>query len=49
MSVMGSSIIQTMMWGLAESPEPREGFSALMEKRAPNWIPADFVDGSGRR
>jgi enoyl-CoA hydratase/carnithine racemase len=39
----------TMMWGLAESPEPREGFSAFMEKRAPNWIPAEFVDGSGRR
>ena len=39
----------TMMWGLSESPEPREGFSAFMEKRAPNWIPAEFADGSGRK
>ena len=40
---------QTMMWGLAESQEPREGFAAFMEKRAPSWIPAGFADGSGRR
>jgi enoyl-CoA hydratase len=40
---------QTMMWGLAESPEPREGFAAFMEKRAPNWIPAQFARDSGRR
>jgi len=40
---------QTMMWGLAESPEPREGFAAFMEKRAPNWIPAQFTQGGGRR
>ena len=39
---------QTMMWGLAESPEPREGFTAFMEKRAPNWIPAEFSGGTGR-
>ena len=36
---------QTMMWGLAESPEPREGFAAFMEKRAPNWIPPGVVEG----
>ncbi len=40
---------QTMMWGLAESPEPREGFTAFIEKRAPNWIPAEFAKESGRR
>jgi enoyl-CoA hydratase/carnithine racemase len=39
----------TMMWGLAESPEPREGFTAFMEKRAPGWIPSDFVGRDGRR
>src|SRR5579863_1130223 len=40
---------QTMNWGLAESPEPREGFTAFMEKRAPGWIPADFAKDIGRR
>jgi enoyl-CoA hydratase len=40
---------QTMMWGLSESPEPREGFAAFMEKRAPSWIPPDFAKDSGRR
>ncbi len=40
---------QTMMWGLAESPEPREGFTAFMEKRAPSWIPAQFANTAGRR
>ena len=40
---------QTMMWGLAESSEPREGFTAFMEKRAPDWIPEGFAQNSGRR
>jgi enoyl-CoA hydratase len=30
---------QTMFWALEESPEPREGMAAFMEKRAPSWIP----------
>ena len=30
---------QTMFWALAESPEPREGMLAFMEKRAPSWFP----------
>ena len=29
----------TMFWALDHSPEPREGMSAFMEKRPPNWIP----------
>lgn len=33
---------QTMFGSLAESPEPREGMSAFMEKRAPNWVPEQF-------
>jgi enoyl-CoA hydratase len=33
---------QTMFWSLAESPEPREGMQAFMEKREPNWIPPDL-------
>ncbi|MCX4095908.1 enoyl-CoA hydratase/isomerase family protein [Nocardia sp. alder85J] len=33
---------QTMFWALEESPEPREGMRAFMEKRSPNWVPADF-------
>src|SRR6478735_448120 len=32
---------QTMFWGLEHSPEPREGMTAFMEKRRPNWIPED--------
>ncbi len=39
---------QTMTWGLTESPEPREGFAAFMEKRPPNWIPPGF-SGTGRQ
>ena len=40
---------QTMFASLASSPEPREGMQAFMEKRSPNWIPAQFADhGSGR-
>jgi enoyl-CoA hydratase/carnithine racemase len=30
---------QTMFWALAESPEPREGMAAFMEKRRPEWVP----------
>jgi enoyl-CoA hydratase len=30
---------QTMFWALEESPEPREGMSAFMEKRPPSWVP----------
>ena len=30
---------QTMFWALEESPEPREGMMAFMEKRRPSWVP----------
>jgi hypothetical protein len=30
---------QTMQWALEESPEPREGMGAFMEKRTPSWVP----------
>jgi enoyl-CoA hydratase/carnithine racemase len=33
---------QTMFWALAESPEPREGMQAFMEKRPPAWVPEQF-------
>jgi enoyl-CoA hydratase/carnithine racemase len=36
---------QTMFWALEESPEPREGMLAFMEKRSPSWIPAEFSEG----
>jgi enoyl-CoA hydratase/carnithine racemase len=40
---------QTMFASLAESPEPREGMAAFMEKRAPNWVPEQFrTSGPGR-
>jgi enoyl-CoA hydratase/carnithine racemase len=29
---------QTMFWALADSPEPREGMQAFMEKRPPSWL-----------
>jgi len=32
---------QTMFWAIAHSPELREGMRAFMEKRPPDWIPAD--------
>jgi enoyl-CoA hydratase len=38
----GSIDYQTMFWALEESPEPREGMQAFMEKRAPNWVPEAF-------
>ncbi len=34
---------QTMFWALEESPEPREGMTAFMEKRPPSWVP-DSLD-----
>jgi 1,4-dihydroxy-2-naphthoyl-CoA synthase len=36
---------QTMFGSLADSPEPREGMQAFMEKRSPNWVPAPFAAG----
>nr|WP_322756127.1 hypothetical protein [Frankia sp. Cas3] len=40
---------QTMFWALQQSPEPREGMRAFMEKRAPEWVPEQFAgDGAGR-
>lgn len=33
---------ETMFAALAHSREPREGMKAFMEKRAPDWIPADL-------
>ena len=33
---------QTMFWALDESPEPREGMRAFMEKRPPSWVPEGF-------
>jgi enoyl-CoA hydratase len=32
---------QTMFWALEESPEPREGMRAFMEKRPPSWVPRE--------
>jgi hypothetical protein len=39
---------QTMFWALEESPEPREGMRAFMEKRSPAWVPDEFAQGNGR-
>ena len=39
---------QTMFWALAESPEPREGMLAFMEKRAPSWVPEEFACSASR-
>jgi enoyl-CoA hydratase/carnithine racemase len=39
---------QTMFWALDESPEPREGMRAFMEKRPPNWVP-EGLPGDERR
>jgi enoyl-CoA hydratase/carnithine racemase len=39
---------QTMFWALGESPEPREGMRAFMEKRPPSWVPEEFARGNGR-
>ena len=35
---------ETMFASLAHSREPREGMAAFMEKRQPDWIPADLTD-----
>ncbi len=37
---------QTMFWALDQSPEPREGMAAFMEKRQPNWIPPGLDDAT---
>jgi enoyl-CoA hydratase len=39
---------QTMFGSLVSSPEPREGMLAFMEKRPPNWIPAQFANDGKR-
>lgn len=39
---------QTMFWALEDSPEPREGMRAFMEKRAPSWVPEMFTGDGGR-
>lgn len=36
---------QTMFWALDESPEPREGMLAFMEKRPPSWVPPGLTPG----
>lgn len=38
---------QTMFWALEESPEPREGMQAYMEKRPPSWVPPELADDGG--
>ncbi|MBL7494954.1 enoyl-CoA hydratase/isomerase family protein [Frankia sp. CNm7] len=35
---------QTMFWALENSPEPREGMRAFMEKRSPEWVPKQFAE-----
>ena len=45
----GTFDYQTMFWALEESPEPREGMRAFMEKRSPNWVPAEFTKPNGAR
>jgi hypothetical protein len=37
-----------MFWALEESPEPREGMQAFMEKRPPNWVPKGLSPDEGR-
>jgi enoyl-CoA hydratase/carnithine racemase len=38
---------QTMFWALADSPEPREGMAAFMEKRLPYWVPEGLDEDKG--
>jgi enoyl-CoA hydratase len=38
----GSIDYPTMFWALDNSPEPREGMRAFMEKRRPEWVVEDF-------
>lgn len=40
---------QTMFWALDESPEPREGMRAFMEKRPPAWVPEGLFREDPRR
>jgi enoyl-CoA hydratase len=40
---------ETMFGSLEESPEPREGMLAFMEKRRPNWVPAQFAQDRDHR
>jgi enoyl-CoA hydratase len=40
---------QTMFGSLEDSPEPREGMQAFMEKRAPNWVPEQFTRDRNRK
>jgi enoyl-CoA hydratase/carnithine racemase len=35
---------ETMFASLAHGQEVREGMRSFMEKRAPNWIPADLPE-----
>ena len=39
---------QTMFLALQESPEPREGMRAFMEKRSPGWVPENLSHNDGR-
>nr|WP_018638383.1 hypothetical protein [Parafrankia elaeagni] len=45
----GTIDYQTMFWSLQNSPEPREGMRAFMEKRAPGWVPDQFAGDGTRR
>jgi enoyl-CoA hydratase/carnithine racemase len=40
---------ETMFGSLDESPEPREGMLAFMEKRRPNWVPEQFAQDRDHR
>jgi enoyl-CoA hydratase len=40
---------ETMFGSLEESPEPREGMLAFMEKRRPNWVPTQFAQNRDHR
>jgi enoyl-CoA hydratase len=40
---------ETMFGSLEESPEPREGMLAFMEKRQPNWVPEQFAQNRDHR
>lgn len=44
----GAIDYQTMFWSLQNSPEPREGMRAYMEKRQPNWIPEGLAELTGK-
>jgi enoyl-CoA hydratase len=40
---------ETMFGSLEDSPEPREGMLAFMEKRRPNWVPEQFAQDRDHR